>query len=166
MRRDLGSAYLRMAPIFRSIPDHERITLAWADAGTLPYYSDLRSMDLVGLNTNEIAHANSAREVIGFVLAARPDMMIIPLDLNLGSQLHSCRNIFRQGHGLIGTGYLALARAALASTYKPIAMMPQTIYDLDLLADTTSPHYRDIVNTIAPRIGHDPDFLPPIESIR
>jgi len=160
--------YPRVAEVFRSIPNHEAITLAWGDAGRLPYFSGLLSIDPVGLNTNEIAHAHSAEEVVRYILRARPELIIIPLVLPKDDTIpnDTCQRILGHGHGLIGSAYPALARAALASTYKPIAMMPQTIYDLDLLADTTSPHYRDIVNTIVPRIGHDIDFEKPVQSIK
>jgi hypothetical protein len=166
------SSYPYLAEVFRSIPDHEAITLAWGDAGRLPYFSGMRSIDPVGLNTNAIAHARTAEEVVRDVIQAKPDLLIIPLvyprdvppDWNPSHD--AARMILPHGQGLIGSAYPALARAALAGTYKPIVMTPQPIYDLDLLADTTSPHYRDIVNTIAPRIGRDPNFLPPATNVK
>jgi hypothetical protein len=168
------SRYSRIAPVLRSIPNHDQITLAWGDAGRLPYYSELRNIDPVGLNTNEIAHAHSPQEIIDFIMRSKPDLIIIPLSLPIRANGSSdtCYSVLHGGDGLIGAGYPALAAKVMASTYKPIAIIPQTIYDLDLFADTLSPHYRDIVNTIVPlivgdqRIGHDSDFLPPASCVK
>ena len=167
MHRDeeYQSRYSRIAPVLRSIPNHDRITLAWGDAGRLPYYSELRNIDPVGLNTNEIAHAHSPQEIIDFIMRSKPDLIIIPLSLpsHENGSGDTCYTVLHGGDGLIGAGYPELAAEVMASTYKPIAIIPQTIYDLDILADTLSVHYRDIVNVIVPRIGRDPDFLPPAE---
>ncbi len=160
--------YQRVAKVFKSIPNHTQIALAWGDAGRLPYFSELRNIDPVGLNTNEIAHAHSAEEVVRFIVTLHPDLIIVPLILPKDDTIpnDSCRRVFAKGHGLIGAAYPALAASALANGYKPIAIMPQTIYDLDILADTLSPHYRDIYQTLVPRIGHDPDFLPPATTMK
>jgi hypothetical protein len=166
------SRYSRVAPVLRSIPDHEHITLAWGDAGRLPYMSELRNIDPVGLNTNEIARAHTTQEVVNFIIRSKPDMIVIPL--SLPSDINdTCYTVLRGGDGLIGGkdlsgvfGYQALAAETIASTYKAIAMIPQTVYDLDIFVDTLSPHYRDIVNTLVPRIGHDSDFLAPARCVK
>jgi hypothetical protein len=160
--------YQRVAKVFKSISDHQEITLAWGDAGRLPYFSELRSIDPVGLNTNEIAHAHSADEVIRFIMKSRPDLIIIPLILPRDDTIpnDTCRRVLGRGHGLIGSAYSGLAAAALSGGYVPIATMPQTIYDLDILADTLSVHYPDIYNALVPRIGKDPDFKPPVTNMK
>jgi hypothetical protein len=152
--------YQRVAKVFKSIPDHSEVTIAWGDAGRLPYYSELLNIDPVGLNTNEIAHAHSADEVIRFIIKSKPDIIIIPLILPKDDTIpnDTIRRVLGRGHGLIGSAYPALAASALASGYAPIATMPQTIYDLDILVDTNSVHYPDIYHTLVPRIGKDPDF--------
>jgi len=162
------NAYTKEAEVLRTIPDHEHITLAWGDAGRLPYFSGIQSLDLVGLNTNEIAHAHTADEVVRFIVNAKPEMIIIPLVLPRDDTIpnDTCRRILGRGHGLIGSSFPKLAAAALASSYKPIAMMPQSIYDLEILADASSPHYRDIMKTLVLRIGHDVNFLPPAKVIK
>jgi arabinofuranosyltransferase len=161
--------YARVANVFRSIPDHEDVTLAWGDAGRLPYFSGMRWIDPVGLNTNEIAHAHSSSDVIAYILSQKPELLIIPLMHPNGTRStwnDSLHRVLPDGHGLIGSAYPAFARAALGSTYKPIALMPQTIYDLDLLADTTSVFYPDLLKTIVSRIGKDSDFLPPAVTMK
>jgi hypothetical protein len=157
--------YRRMADIFRSIPHHEEITIATPDAGILPYYSGLRHIDPVGLNTNEIAHSRSASEIIRFILHSKPEIIVIPLAIPAPPH-DSCRCIILGADGLIGPSYPAFAAAVIASTYKPIVLIPQAVYDLNVLADTTSPHYRDIVNTLVPRIGRDPDFREAVRCMR
>jgi len=159
------SRYSRVAPVLRSIPDHEHITLAWGDAGRLPYMSELLNIDPVGLNTNEIAHAHTTQEVVNFIIRSKPDMIIIPLSLPSDTS-DTCYTVLRGGDGLIGSGYVALTVETVASRYRAIAMIPQTVYDLEIFVDTYSPHYRDIVNTLVPRVGHDSDFLPPAKCIR
>ena len=163
------SSYPELAEIFRSIPDSPSITMAWGDAGRLPYFSGMRWIDPIGLNTNEIAHARSAKEMIDYVIAQKPDLIIVPIVFRkdeLPGWNDSVRMILPHGQGLIGTAYPALVRAALASTYKPIAAMPQPVYDLDLFVDTTSIHYRDIMQTITARIGKDSIFFAPIVKIQ
>jgi arabinofuranosyltransferase len=168
------SSYPHLAHVFRSIPDHKDLTLAWGDAGRLPYYSEVRSIDPVGLNTNEIAHARTAAEVVRYVIGAKPDLIVIPIvyprdvppGWNDSLNGSSARMILPRGQGLIGSAYPALARAALASTYKPIFMSPQPIYDIEFFADTTSVFYADILKIIVPLIGHDSDFLPPVTNIK
>ena len=181
LRRGLGyiertdeatSSYPHLGEVLRSIPDHKDLTLAWGDAGRIPYFSDVRSIDPVGLNTNEIAHARTGEEVVHDVIRAKPDLLVIPLvyprDVPPGwNRSHGdARMILPHGQGLIGSAYPALARAALASTYKPIFMTPQPIYDIEFLADTTSVYYADLVKILVSRIGHDPDFLPPAMKIK
>ncbi len=160
--------YSRVAKVFKSIPDHGEVTIVWGDAGRLPYYSDMLNIDPVGLNTNEIAHAHSADEVIHFIMKSKPDIIIIPLILPKDDTIpnDTIRRVLGHGHGLIGSAYPALASAALSSGYAPIATMPQTIYDLDILVDTTSPRYPDIYRTLVPRIGHDPDFKAPVMNMK
>jgi arabinofuranosyltransferase len=160
--------YPSVAKVLASIPNHEDITLAWGDAGRLPYFSGMRNLDPVGLNTNEIAHAHSAEEVIRFIIKSRPDLLIIPLILPRDDTIpnDTVRRVFEHGHGLIGAAYPALAAAALANGYQPIAAMPQSVYDLDILVDTTSIYCRDIVRTIAPYVGRDVNFQMPVMKMK
>ena len=161
------SSYPHLAEVFRSIPDHEAITLAWGDAGRLPYYSGMRNIDPVGLNTNAIAHARTGAEVVEYVISRKPDLLVVPIvyprDTPPGwERSHdSARMVHPHGQGLIGSAYPELVQAAMASTYKPLFMNAQPVYDIEFFVDTTSPHYRDIVNTIVPRIGNDSDFEAP-----
>ena len=161
------SSYPHLAEVFRSIPGHEAITLAWGDAGRLPYYSGMRNIDPVGLNTNAIAHARTGAEVVRYVIGRKPDLLVVPLvyprDVPAGwERAHdSARMILPHGQGLIGTAYPELVQAAMASTYKPLFMNPQPVYDIEFFVDTTSPYYQDILHTIVPLIGRDSDFEPP-----
>jgi len=44
--------------------------------------------------------------------------------------------------------------------------MPQSVYDLDILVDTTSIYCRDIVRTIAPYVGRDVNFQMPVMKMK
>jgi arabinofuranosyltransferase len=156
--------YARIASVFRAIPHHEEITFAWSDAGILPYFSGMQHIDMVGLNTTMIARAHTTEEAVRIIAQSRPDMIMIPLRAD--SILEGRRQIFQGGHGLIGNGFGMLLAQPELSSYQSIATLPVAIYDLDLFADTTSPHYRDIVNTIVPLIGRDSDFEEPVQFIR
>ena len=163
-------SYTHISAVLRTIPNHEQITIAWGDAGRLPYFSGLRHIDPIGLNTNEIAHAHTTADVIRIVMQLHPDLIVMPLtlrsDTSNASLPDSCRAVLRTGDGLIGKSYPMFAAALTKSSYTPIVLFPQTVYDLDVFADTLSPHYRDIIHTLIPRIGHDSDFHPPVKCIQ
>ena len=156
---DYEDRYARIASVFRSIPDHEHITLAWSDAGMLPYYSGMRSLDPVGLNTNDIAHAKSGEEVARIIAHARPDIIFISHD----PRTHA---IVTWGHGLIAHAYPLLLQQPELRSYRSIATVPQVVYDLDMLVDTESRHYGDIVRGIAGQVGKDADFREPVQHIQ
>ncbi len=146
--------YRQIAPVFRSIPQHDEITLAWADAGVLSYYSGIRFLDVVGLNETRIAHAPNADAVLADIISTHPDLIIIPI-------IKGSSKVFMGGHGLIGSVYWRLNEWAVASGYRALTRIPQSVYDMELLADTRSPHYADIAKTIVPWVGHNPHFLAP-----
>jgi len=159
-----GDTYPRVAAALSKIPDREHITLAWGDAGIIPYESGLGHIDPVGLNTNEIAHAKTPAQIVDFLLKQRPDILFIPVSFNADAD--SCREVFREGHGMIGHSYPELAARALGSGYTAIATIPQEPYDIAVLADTRSTHYADIISTITPLIGHHRDFRAPVKCMR
>ncbi|PXY37618.1 hypothetical protein [Prauserella flavalba] len=55
------------------LPEEAR-TLAVSDAGAIPYYSDWRSIDYIGLNDEAIAHGADPTTVVG---KARPTVVIV-----------------------------------------------------------------------------------------
>ncbi len=156
-------AYRHVASILASIPHHESITLAWSDAGIVPYYSGLQSLDLVGLNTTSIARAHSADDVLRIIAHSKPDVLFVPLtSLSSNASVFTdkdhdrCRVVFPGGHGLIGSSFPRFLTDSAFSRYRPLATMLVSVYDVEILADTLSPHYADIQKIIAARIGKDP----------
>jgi hypothetical protein len=94
------------------IPDAEKISVAFGDSGSVPYYSGVHFIDLVGLNESNIANnANSLGPdwVIKYVMNKQPDL--------IGFYLLPSNKIFNAGHGVIGTSYSALY-AAMKDKYQ------------------------------------------------
>jgi hypothetical protein len=87
-------------------------------------------------------------------------MIMIPLiGRSLAGGADSCRIIFRYGHGLIGKGYADLMQQPELQSYRAIALVPQTVYDLDLFVDTLSPHYRDIASVLQAHYPKPPNCI-------
>lgn len=96
------------------IPDAEKISVAFGDSGSVPYYSGVHFIDLVGLNESNIANnANSLGPdwVIKYVMNKQPDL--------IGFYLLPSNEIFNAGHGVIGTSYSALY-AAMKNKYQVV----------------------------------------------
>jgi arabinofuranosyltransferase len=154
--------YEAIAEIFRTIPNHEQLTLAWGDAGKLPYYSGMKNIDVVGLNTNSIAHASNADEVLALIAHERPEIMIVPTETRNANATDSCAQIIRWGHGLIGHSYPRLATYSGLADYKAIVLIPQSVYDLVILCDTRSSQFGNIEKQLTSLIGRNPIVqLPP-----
>ncbi len=148
-----------LAMVFHSIPDHELITFMWSDAGVMPYYSGMKHLDPVGLNTTAIAHAKTWQEVNRIIARARPDIILMPLN-NRPAFLHdSCRYIFRGGHGLIGKGYPTLMQEPELQSYRAVALFTNGVYDLDIFVDTLSPHYRQIDSVLSQHYPKPPSCI-------
>jgi hypothetical protein len=96
------------------IPDAKNISIAFGDSGSIPYYSGVHFIDLVGLNDSNIANnANSLGPdwVIQYVMNKQPDL--------IGFYLLPNKEIFNAGHGVIGTSYSALY-AAMKDKYQVV----------------------------------------------
>ncbi|MDW8298294.1 MAG: hypothetical protein RML95_03050 [Anaerolineae bacterium] len=96
----------RMGMALAQLPNASQITVAYNDAGILPFVSGVRHMDTVGLNENRIAREGKERGwlwIIGYVLGSRPDL--------IGFYTYPDGTVFNFGHGLIGGYYSVLASA-------------------------------------------------------
>lgn len=99
-------ANLRMGMALGQLPDAAKITVAYGDAGILPFVSGVRHMDIVGLNENRIAREGKERGwlwIVGYVLGSRPDV--------IGFYTYPDGIVFNLGHGLMGGYYSVLASA-------------------------------------------------------
>ncbi|PJF32267.1 MAG: hypothetical protein CUN51_01165 [Candidatus Thermofonsia Clade 1 bacterium] len=103
---DLFYVNRRMGMALARLPSASQITVAYNDAGILPFVSGVRHMDTVGLNENRIAREGKERGwlwIIGYVLGSRPDL--------IGFYTFPDGTVYNFGHGLIGGYYSVLASA-------------------------------------------------------
>lgn len=81
----------------------DKILFAFGDAGSIPFYSRVNFLDVVGLNNNTIALNGSAKGggwVVEYILSQNPDI--------IGFYSEKNGSVFNQGHGEIGTHYSEL----------------------------------------------------------
>jgi arabinofuranosyltransferase len=135
--------YREIAELLHNIPNHEQISLCFADAGILPYYSGMKNLDAVGLNDNEIARAHSGQDVLRILADRRPDILLLPLDPPRPED-DSCSHIFRSGHGLVASVYEQIPHDTRFSDYRSIVMLHPHLYDIALMVNIRSPHAREI----------------------
>jgi hypothetical protein len=137
-RSDMNIQYRRTGEAIARIPGHERMLIASSDAGVLPFYSGTQHLDLVGLNTTEIARAHSRDQVLGRIAAAHPAVILVPL---YNRSRDTCQLIFRNGHGIIGGSYVEMIRAPWFATYRSVGGLDIGYYTVEFFTDTTSPFY-------------------------
>jgi len=96
----------RLGEAIAQLPNTAQITVAYNDAGILPFVSGVRHLDTVGLNENRIAREGKERGwlwIVGYVLGSRPDL--------IGFYTFPDGTVYNFGHGLIGGYYSVLASA-------------------------------------------------------
>lgn len=79
------------------------IYFAYGDAGSIPFYSGVKFLDLVGINDNRIARSgkiNGAEWILQYIMNEEPDV--------IGFYTLKDGKIFNSGHGMIGTHYSEL----------------------------------------------------------
>ena len=91
--------YHELGFALRSLPNHARMTFAFQDAGAVPYYSEMKNIDLVGLNTTAIAESRSTHEACSILDSLQPDIILIPAYRDTGE----CWTVFHDGHGKAGS---------------------------------------------------------------
>jgi arabinofuranosyltransferase len=121
----------------RTIPEHEKIVIALGDTGVLPYYSEARVLDLVGLNDNQIARrarANGPTWVIEYALSANPDLV--------GFYSNVDGTIFDEGHGVIGSSYSKLfCDPVFQRQYRYVGGFDFSWANLQWFVNTRSPYF-------------------------
>jgi hypothetical protein len=104
-RNQPPSLMLQAANLMSEVPEIENMSLAYGDAGMFAYYTNVRFLDVVGLNNNQIA-LNGAEKgadwVIDYILNQKPDV--------IGMYVYPDGQIFNAGHGVIGAHYSDLYR--------------------------------------------------------
>jgi arabinofuranosyltransferase len=117
--RELGGA-------LRSFPHHERMTFAFQDAGAVPYYSGMKNIDLVGLNTTAIAKSKTALEASTIIDSMEPEIILIPAYHDTGE----CWMVFHDGHGKAGALIPELIHQPMMSLYLCVGRIAYLGYDI------------------------------------
>jgi arabinofuranosyltransferase len=125
----------------RSLPQSDHLSFASSDAGIMPYYTQMKHLDLAGLNDNTIAHAETASEVIEHLLKARPEILLLSADWSPSGAEDTCRHISRQVHGKLSTTVDQLLMDPRFQQYQPTASYLTGVYDYAVLLDTKSPKF-------------------------
>jgi len=84
-------------------PFVDNIYFAYGDAGSIPYYSGVKFLDMVGINDNRIARSGKiegAEWILLYVMDEEPDV--------IGFYTTTDGKIYNSGHGIIGTHYSEL----------------------------------------------------------
>lgn len=89
------------------------VTIAWGNAGVIPWITDAKFLDMVGLNDSFLARNRSLPALVDYFFSRRADLVILPTDGNgdwfgghsyLGSQLPEWDHDPRwDGYRFIGT---------------------------------------------------------------
>jgi arabinofuranosyltransferase len=125
----------------RSLPQADRLTFASSDAGIMPYYTQMKHLDLAGLNDNTIAHAKTSNDFIEYLFQARPEILLLSADWSPDGAEDTCRHISRQVHGKLSTAVDQLLMDPRFQQYQPTASYLTGVYDYAVLLDTKSPKF-------------------------
>jgi hypothetical protein len=74
--------------------DIRQTTIAFADAGVIPYFSEARSLDIAGLNDSFIARERDTEKLVDYVFGQKPTLIIQPSTPEL--------EWMNSGHGPLG----------------------------------------------------------------
>jgi hypothetical protein len=143
----------------RSLPQSDELSFASSDAGIMPYYTQMRHLDLAGLNDNTIAHSNTAQGVIGQLMKARPEILLLSADWSSSGAEDTCRHISRQVHGKLSTAVDQLLMDPRFQQYRPTASYLTGVYDYAVLLDTKSPMFSALDSAYRSKINANMFFV-------
>jgi arabinofuranosyltransferase len=118
--------YQELGGALCSLPDHERMTFAFQDAGAVPYYSEMKNIDLVGLNTTAIAKSKTALESCNIVDSMRPEIILIPAYHDKSE----CWTVFHDAHGKASALIPMLIHQPLINRYSCVGRITYLGYDI------------------------------------
>lgn len=75
MAQGLHGAHVRLGVLLQEYPAERPMVLAIGDAGAVPYYSRWETVDLIGLNDQQMAFATAPQ--VEYFLSMRPDLVVI-----------------------------------------------------------------------------------------
>ncbi len=120
--------YREMGEMLKSLPGHDTISFAYQDAGVVPYYSEMKHYDLVGLNDAFIGRETDTKRIIEYLSTEEPDIFLLPAERPL--EHDSCWRIFRQGHGRMGQLGPAIVESDLLNGYTQVGRFLYIGYDI------------------------------------
>ncbi len=118
--------YHELGTALKSLPNHERMTFAFQDAGAVPYYSEMNNVDLVGLNTTAIARSQSAIEAYHILDSLQPDIILLPAYHDKGK----CWTVFQSGHGKAAMLTQELIQQPMMARYCCVGRIGYLGYDI------------------------------------
>lgn len=121
-----GATPMRLAVSLAGMPGIEGIRIAYGDAGVIPFVTDAKWLDPVGLNDSFIARSRDQASLVDYFFSQKPDLVILPADRD-GSWI-------TYGHGQLGD-YAAWSGDARWDdfTYVGTARRADAPYDLHFL---------------------------------
>ncbi len=117
--RELGTA-------LHALPDHAHMTFAFQDAGAVPYFSEMKNIDFVGLNTTAIARAETTLQACAELESVPPEILLIPAYHDKGQ----CWTVFTAGHGKAGALIPQLIHRPLMGRYICAGRITYLGYDI------------------------------------
>ncbi len=118
--------YQALGSALRSLPNHEQMTFAFQDAGAVPYYSEMKNIDLVGLNTTAIARSKTALETCDILDSLHPDIILIPAYNNRTE----CWTVFHDAHGKASSLIPLMIHQPLMNRYSCVGRITYLGYDI------------------------------------
>lgn len=147
--------YIKLAESLAELSNPASVTVAWADAGIIPYISGVTFIDLVGLNDNHIARCQDAGCIIDYVFAMRPDLIFLPWVQMPDGTI----SWIEWGHGRIGDNYdtLYLDERFEDWVYLGNYESPEAFsYDISFFVLANSSHYDELGIVLAPHLSQQP----------
>jgi hypothetical protein len=118
----------------------ENLSIAFWDAGLIPYYSKSNFIDLHGLNNNIIARLSSGEEIIYYALNKSPDIIIFASQDAEQNVISIRQNLFSSA-GLIGHSIDEFFITSLRSGYVYNSTFTTPYYDLNFFVNKKSKNY-------------------------
>jgi arabinofuranosyltransferase len=89
----------KISAILTSLPHHDSLLVGYGDAGYVVYRSNVRHLDLFGLNDTRLAHAKSGVERAEVVQKENPDLLLLPIRTR-----DTCAELVEDAYGVARSG--------------------------------------------------------------
>jgi hypothetical protein len=129
------------------------LSIAFWDAGLIPYLSKSSFIDLHGLNNNAIARMTSGDNIIEYTLNKSPDIIIFASQ-DAEHNVESIKQNLVSSAGLIGRYIDEFFMASLDSGYVYLATFATPYYDLNFFINKNSQNF-DLLNQKLPKLLSD-----------